>query len=94
MREGITKAAYLAGGQVALAAKLNVRQQSVSEWVKIGYVPVGRADEISAIVDGRVPPEDLIAPALRRILESMMQKKVGAGEAAMVADNTNFRAAL
>ena len=76
---GIIKAIRYAGGQVALAQKLSagkhgkqahVSQQSVSEWRRKGFVPTHRAEEISECVHGRVPPGDLIDPALRKIAKT------------------------
>ena len=76
---GITLAIRIAGGQAALAQKLSagkhgkqthVSQQSVSEWRRKGYVPTHRAEEVSECVHGRVPPGDLIDPAVRKIAKT------------------------
>ena len=73
---GITRAIRIAGGQAALAKKLNagrrstlahVSQQSVSEWRRKGYVSPRRAVEISECVNGRVLPGDLVDPTVRQL---------------------------
>jgi hypothetical protein len=80
IENAITKVVRIAGGQDRLAKQLRpsgakekpLTRQSVSLWVRQGYVPVNRAIEISGLVDGRVPPCDLIDPTLRAILETML----------------------
>ena len=76
---GITKAIRMAGGQAALAQKLNagrcgthahVSQQSVSQWARQGYAPKKRAVEISNCINGRVPPIDLVDPTVRQIINA------------------------
>lgn len=76
---GITKAIRIAGGQAALAQKLNagkrgthahVSQQSVSQWARQGYVPRKRASEISECLHGRVPAGDLLDPTVRQIFNA------------------------
>jgi DNA-binding transcriptional regulator YdaS (Cro superfamily) len=39
----------VAGGQKALATRLGIRQQSVSEWVARGMVPIERAAQIERL---------------------------------------------
>jgi DNA-binding transcriptional regulator YdaS (Cro superfamily) len=64
-KTGIARAIERAGSQAAMAAELGVTQQSVSEWVKAGYVPAGRAVAIESLYG--VPRIDLVAPKLRSI---------------------------
>jgi DNA-binding transcriptional regulator YdaS (Cro superfamily) len=44
--EALQEALTVAGGQKALATRLGIRQQSVSEWVARGMVPIERAAQI------------------------------------------------
>lgn len=76
---GISRAIRIAGGQVALAKLLNagkcgtkahVSQQSVSLWSRQGFVPWLRAIEISTCLKGRVPPGDLVDPAVREMFNT------------------------
>lgn len=46
---GIGTAVRLAGSQAELAGKLGVSQQAVSLWLRRGYVPLLRAQEIEAL---------------------------------------------
>lgn len=64
---GIEKAIELAKGQVNLATKLGVRQQSVSQWLARGWVPKERAKEIEATFG--IPRIELVSPKLRDLLE-------------------------
>ena len=88
---GITRAVRIAGGQAALSQKLNagstgqrthVSQQAVSLWVRRGYAPINRVEEVSQCVGGRVAPVELLDPTLRRILSGLVVEKVGADETA------------
>jgi hypothetical protein len=74
---GITRASRIAGGQAALAKKLNagarggrkhVSQQAISQWIRQGYVPTDRAIEISECVNCRVKPVELVDPKLAQIM--------------------------
>lgn len=47
---GIFDAVRLAGTQDALADKLGVSQQAVSIWLRRGWVPLRRAQEIEALL--------------------------------------------
>ena len=76
---GITRAIRIAGGQAALAQKLNagrcgthahVSQQSVSEWARQGFAPKRRAVEISNCIGGRVLPIDLVDPTVRQLVNA------------------------
>ena len=80
-KSGIARACVIAGGQAALAKKLNagsggtrphVSQQAVSAWVRKGYVPADRLIEIVTCVSNRLMPIDLIDPDLRQVLESSL----------------------
>lgn len=60
---GVERAVKLAGGQVALARLLGVTQQAISIWLRRGYVPLRRAQEIEAQLG--VPRNALIAPHIQ-----------------------------
>jgi DNA-binding transcriptional regulator YdaS (Cro superfamily) len=64
---GIRSVVSAAGGQVKLAGLLGVTQQSVSLWVRQGFVPVSRVVEIESQFG--VPRLELINPRLRATLE-------------------------
>lgn len=55
----IRRAAYLCGGQTALAAKLGVKPQAVQQWVAKNHVPPSRAIEIEKATGGQVTRHDL-----------------------------------
>jgi DNA-binding transcriptional regulator YdaS (Cro superfamily) len=74
---GIQRAVQAAGSQNALVERLLLdapsgraapSQQAVSQWVKRGFVPAGRANDISAVTG--VPAIDLVSKNLRLILSS------------------------
>lgn len=60
IRTGVQHAIRVAGGQVALAKRLGVSQQAVSEWLRRGWVPLLRAREIEIIYG--IPREKLVDP--------------------------------
>lgn len=62
MREACAKA----GNQAKLAADLGVTQQAMSMWVRRGWVPLRRAQEIEAITG--VPREKLMNPRVRDLV--------------------------
>lgn len=47
-KRGIDLAVEAAGSQGKLAAQLGVTQQAVLRWVRLGFVPLRRAQEIEA----------------------------------------------
>jgi len=55
----IRRAAYLCGGQTALAAILGVKPQAVQQWVAKGHVPPSRAIQIEQATSGQVTRHDL-----------------------------------
>lgn len=59
---GITSAVRQVGGQVALARLLGVSQQAISIWVRRGFVPLPRAQEIEAQLG--IPRTTLIDPKI------------------------------
>lgn len=64
--KGIDKVVELAGSQRKLADVLGVTQQAISEWVRQGYVPIGRVVEIESLFGvGRL---ELVDPSLRDLL--------------------------
>lgn len=60
MKTGIELAVDLAGGQTELAKRLGVSQQAVFKWLKQGFVPLMRAQEIEAELG--IPRGDLMNP--------------------------------
>lgn len=50
-----------AGGQVALARKIGVTQQSVSKWKRRGWCPEERAEQIAAAAGNAVAAAELAA---------------------------------
>jgi hypothetical protein len=67
---GIEAAVRKVGGQTKLAEALNLRQQSVSLWVRQGYVSEKHVDEISALT--HIPTSRLMKPdTVRRALDGM-----------------------
>lgn len=62
MKRAVLKAIELSGGQLELAEKVGVSQQSVSLWLKNGYVPVRRAYYIEKILNQKITHEELIKP--------------------------------
>lgn len=47
--KGIAEAVALAGNQTRLAERLGVTQQAISGWLRRGWVPLRRAQEIEAV---------------------------------------------
>lgn len=58
----VASAAITVGNQAALARSLGVTEQAVCQWVRQGWVPVRRAQEIEALTG--VPRGALINPRL------------------------------
>ena len=74
---GIEKAVEIAGSQVALAVKLGVSQQAISEWVGFGYVPDGRIDDVLNAVDkscARIKPRDLLEPKMVTMMDRLNER--------------------
>ncbi len=70
--KGISKAVEIAGSQAALAAKLGVTQQAISEWETRGYVPDSRIDDVLNAVDkgcAQIKPRDLLDPKLVAMMD-------------------------
>ena len=63
---GIAEALQKAGGQARLAWCLGVTQQSISIWLKRGYVPLLRAREIEMIYG--VARQRLVSPKVRHAM--------------------------
>lgn len=59
----VTAAAAKAGSIPALARELGVTPQAVREWIKLGYVPVQRAQQIE--ITYGIPRADLVSPKVR-----------------------------
>lgn len=59
----VTDAAKAAGGVPALAAALGVSPQAVREWIKFGYVPPRRAQQIE--IQYGIPRTELLSPKMR-----------------------------
>lgn len=59
----VTAAATKAGGVPNLARELGVTPQAVREWIKLGYVPVQRAQQIE--ITYGIPRADLVSPKVR-----------------------------
>lgn len=55
-------------GQGWLARRLGVTQQAVSSWLRRGWAPTNRADEIQQLVG--VPARELLNPRLVKMLGS------------------------
>ena len=75
---GIDKAVEIAGGQVALATKIGVTQQAISEWVGFGYVPDGRIDDVLNAVDkncAKIKPRDLLEPKLVAMMDRLNERE-------------------
>lgn len=56
------------GSQEALAQKLGVSQQAVSEWVRRGWVPLKRAVEIEMLLG--VPRAQLVNPRVLELIDA------------------------
>lgn len=65
---GIEKAITAAGSQAVLSRELGVTQQTVSLWLKQGWVPSKRAQEIEMIHG--VPRRTLVDPKLLERLDT------------------------
>lgn len=75
-QSGISRAVTAAGTQDALAAKLGVSQQAVSTWVRRGWVPLRRAQEIEA--EFGVPRAKLINPRIADLVDLPADSEGGA----------------
>lgn len=65
--KGIAEAVAVAGNQTKLAEKLGVKQQAVSQWLRRGWVPLRRAQEIEAVTG--VPRVRLINPRIADLVD-------------------------
>ena len=55
---------FYGGTQVKTAAALGLTQAAISEWFRLGYVPLGRQYEIQILTGGRLRADpDAIAAA-------------------------------
>lgn len=63
---GISEALRLTGSQTKLAKSLGVTQQSVSLWLRRGYVPLLRAREIEMLYG--VARQRLVSPKVRHAM--------------------------
>lgn len=68
MTKGIRLAVIAAGNQQNLAEKLGVSQQVVSRWMRRGWVPVDRAQEIEALLG--ISRKSLLKPRLVELVDS------------------------
>lgn len=64
---GIDRAVIAAGGRRPLAAKLDVTEQAIAQWVARGWVPQERAVEIEEMFG--VPRRTLLKPSLVALLD-------------------------
>lgn len=69
---GVQRAIAAVGGQVKVGEKLGVTQQAVSSWVRRGFVPLMRADELAQI--SGVPARELMNPRVVRMVEPKAQR--------------------
>lgn len=67
-KTGIAGAVERAGTQAALAAKLGVTQQAVSDWERRGWVPLMRAAEIEHLTG--VPRRTLVNPRVVDLVDT------------------------
>lgn len=59
----VSDAVKKAGGVPALAKELGVTTSAIREWVKFGYVPVQRAQQIELMYG--IPRAELVSPKMR-----------------------------
>lgn len=59
----VSDAVKKAGGVPALAKELGVTTSAIREWVKFGYVPVQRAQQIELLYG--IPRAELVSPKMR-----------------------------
>lgn len=71
---GILDAVVRAGSLQNLSDKLGVSYQAVQQWLKIGYVPLGRIPEIESLYG--VPRTDLMNPKYAAALAEPNFKEV------------------
>ena len=64
--------AFFGGTQVKAARAIGVRQSTVSEWVQIGYVPLGRQYELQVLTGGQLKADP----------DAVRRTKTSAGEPA------------
>ena len=64
----VSKASDVAGSQRALALALGVSEQAVCVWVKQGWVPLRRAQQIEALYG--MPRTDTMNPRVRELVGS------------------------
>jgi hypothetical protein len=62
----VTEAAEKAGGVPHLARALGVTSAAVREWVKLGFVPQKRAQEIE--LQYGIPRTELVSPRVRSMM--------------------------
>lgn len=58
-KKALEKLVALCGGQSALAKKIKISQQSISEWLLKGKVPAHRVIQLEKAVNGAVARYDL-----------------------------------
>lgn len=61
-----------ANGQVELARRLGVTQQSISKWRQRGFAPLKRCDEIAQLTG--VPARELMDPRVRAMVEQVASR--------------------
>lgn len=64
----VMSAAQAAGSQAALARALDVTEQAICKWVKQGWVPLRRAQQIEELTG--VPRGELINPRLLALVSA------------------------
>ena len=65
---GIAGACMLAGSQANVAKALGIKQQAISKWVKQGWVPLKRGQQIEKLYG--VDRFTLINPKIRKLLSA------------------------
>lgn len=68
-KKGMSLAVEKAGGQAVLAGRLGVSQQAISLWVRRGFAPLKRTDEIAQVTG--VPARELMDPRVRKMVEKV-----------------------